>query len=469
MEETRDVELGRELASLAEPDHGADYWREVRLQVADAGEARRFGLRRARARFAPRSLRFALIGLAMAAAAAAAILVGLPKTQGPQRVSAAEVLQRALSRCSSGQTVRSDVIARWYASDMWELEPRYKTILVSLLQLADGSYRIRFHAGPSSRSGVQSVAMYDAQIGVMTEREAGRAWRITSRYPPGPPDSPAAVSASGADLGAMLRAVSASTRLKLDEEVIGGRPAWIVTCTKGDLAGLPRTDADWPVYTIAVDKQTWLPVQFTVVQAGTLMFDSRSLRVSIDDSDASVSRDAFKATPSAADEVRRSDRGFTPVSLEAAAGTEGMHVVTPIVPSGYGLSGVWVAERSTSDNRVVEARDVFVMQFRSGFDALTISTRRVTNPYFTPESDPLDDRADPTWSEIARTETTLRAGAFAGATARTVVATDVSAPHLWAVKDGILLTIAGGATAKELLAIAESLKPYSDSSSPPAE
>ena len=467
MEETRDVELGRELEALAEPDHAAEYWREVRRQVAEAGAARRHGrFHRARALFAPRWLRLALIGLAMVVVA---LLVGLPQTEGPPRVSAAEVLQRALSRCSSGQTVRSDVIARWYVSDMWELEPRYKTILVSLLQLADGSYRIRFHEGPSPRSGVQSVGMYDAKTGVLAEREAGRPWKITSRYPPGPPDSPASVSASGADLGAMLRAVSASTSLKLDQKVIGGRPAWTVTCTKGELTGLPRTDVDWPVYTIAVDKQTWLPVQFTVVQAGTLMFDSRSLRVSIDDSDASVSPDAFKATPSPGDEVRRSDRGFTAVSLETAAGSEGMHVVTPTVPSGYGLSGVWVAERSTSDNRLVEARHVFVVQFRSGFDALTISTRRVTSPYFTPETDPLDDRADPTWSEIARTETTLRAGAFAGATARTVVATDVSAPHLWAIKDGILLTIAGGATADELVRIAESLQPYAGSSPPPAE
>ena len=45
------------------------------------------------------------------------------------------------------------------------------------------------------------------------------------------------------------------------------------------------------------------------------------------------------------------------------------------------------------------------------------------------------------------------------------MATTTSTPHLWAVKDGVLLTIAGGATAEELLAIAESLQVYPGASS----
>ena len=60
-------------------------------------------------------------------------------------------------------------------------------------------------------------------------------------------------------------------------------------------------------------------------------------------------------------------------------------------------------------------------------------------------------------------------GAFAGARARILVATTTSMPHLWAVKDGVLLTIAGGATAEELLAIAESLQVYPGASSSPTE
>ena len=63
-------------------------------------------------------------------------------------------------------------------------------------------------------------------------------------------------------------------------------------------------------------------------------------------------------------------------------------------------------------------------------------------------------------SDLVRTETRITSGAFAGTTAWIVVATQSSAPHLWAVKDGVLLTIAGGATAEELLAVADSLQVY---------
>ena len=57
-----------------------------------------------------------------------------------------------------------------------------------------------------------------------------------------------------------------------------------------------------------------------------------------------------------------------------------------------------------------------------------------------------------------RTEAPITSGAFAGVTAHIVLATTSSTPHLWAVKDGILVTIAGGASARELLEMADSLQ-----------
>ncbi len=49
------------------------------------------------------------------------------------------------------------------------------------------------------------------------------------------------------------------------------------------------------------------------------------------------------------------------------------------------------------------------------------------------------------------------------------MATPWSTPHLWAVKDGVLLTIAGGANGEELLAIAESLQVYPTATPSPAD
>ncbi len=37
---------------------------------------------------------------------------------------------------------------------------------------------------------------------------------------------------------------------------------------------------------------------------------------------------------------------------------------------------------------------------------------------------------------------------------------NITTPHLYAVKNDVLLTVARGATTKELIAIAESLRPY---------
>jgi hypothetical protein len=54
----------------------------------------------------------------------------------------------------------------------------------------------------------------------------------------------------------------------------------------------------------------------------------------------------------------------------------------------------------------------------------------------------------------------LGAGAFGGVTARVVVGPRISAPHLYAVKDGMLLIVAGSASADELIRIAESLETY---------
>jgi hypothetical protein len=143
--------------------------------------------------------------------------------------------------------------------------------------------------------------------------------------------------------------------------------------------------------------------------------------------------------------------------------------VPGFVPDGYGLRGVAVAPSSISDNRVVKARHVFAVLYASGFDTLTVSTRRIHDPYYEADADPFENRADPGWSELARTETTIRSGAFVGARAKIVVATDTSTPHLWAVKDGVLLTIAGGATARELLAVAESLQPYTAPAASPTD
>jgi len=467
MDETRDTELGRRLEALIEPDHGSDYWRDVRLQVAEASaEAGRPGFgTRLRAALARRPLRLALAAVALAAVAAAALLVGLPRTLGPQTVSATEVLERAFAAYSSGRTWQADVVMKYPANEMLETPARYGFDRYRVLRDTGGSYRATAYEGSGADRHATDVITYDAVTGVLRSSD-GRKLLVEQGHPLGPPDT--WLDPLGhVDLGATLRAVAASGELRLAEAVTDGRPAWTVTCTKGEMAGLPPSNVSWPVYTITVDKQTWMPVRFQEAKAGTVIVDVNVRNVRIDEP---LPEHAFTLRAVPGMTVKRVDGGFRRVALDEAATVPGVTPLVPgFVPDGYKLTSVAVAARSLSDNGMVMARHVFALQYTAGFDALTVSTRTIHDEYYTADHDPVDEAANPTWSKLARKEATIAAGAFAGVTAKILVATPWSTPHLWAVKDGVLLTIAGGATAKELLSVAESLQVYPTASASPAE
>jgi hypothetical protein len=458
MDETRDTELGRQLETLGEPDHGPGYWPDVRLRMAEAAAARRPGFgHRLRAAFAPRLARLALAAAALVAVATAMVLVGLPGTPGSPSVSAAEVLDRALETYSSGHTWQADVLVKLFDADAWARWHAYVTRRLHVVQGADGGSRLT--AGPVMAAGHRLdhpyTEVYDATTGKGAYYDAeARTWVVERNQPLGPPDGG---TIPLLDAAAVCRALAASKTLRLDDTVVGGRPAWTVTCTKGEMAGLPPSNVDWPVYTVTIDKQTGLLLRAQEVQAGSLTFSCRYSNVRVDEP---LPEHAFTQPLPRGEPVKRIDRGFRRVPLDEAAAARGVTPLVPgFVPGGYELSGVAVAARAVTAIEVVSARHVFALQYTRGFDALTVSTRTVDNWHYTVDVDPCDE-FDQAWSKLARTVVTIKSGAFAGAKARILVASTTSAPHLWAVKDGVLLTIAGGATAKELLAVAESLQVY---------
>ena len=469
MDEFRDTELGKQLEILVEPDHGPDYWERMRVQVAEEAAGRRqrpsFG-RRLQAVLGRRRLRVAIAAAALVAAVAAAILTGLPRTPGPEAVSAAAVLERALSAVSSGRTWQADVMTKatdWnrslsgYHYDVW----RYH-----MVQSTDGSYLLK-QLGPTHRLGsgggtsrrVTDVVAYDASTGILRHLKPGRRLSVVRDAPLGPPDRwPSPLT--GVDMGASLRALQAAGALELEKTEIDGRPAWTVTCTKATPVVFPsgsNQDADWPVYKITVDARTWLPVRFQELQAGILTAELRIRDVRVDEP---LPAGAFILRPPRGLSVTHADGGFRRVGLENA---RAFAAATPLVPrfrpSGYKLTGVALAARALTANHLVRGKHVFVLHYTHGFDALTVSTRQIADPYYSATEDPVDSY-DPNWTDLVRTEAPITSGAFAGVTASIVLATTSSTPHLWAVKDGVLLTIAGGANARELLKIADSLRPY---------
>ena len=148
-----------------------------------AGSGPAFG-RRLRAALGTRRLRVAIVAAALVAAVAAAVLIGLPRAPGPEAVSAAAVLERALSAVSSGRTWQADVMmkaADWnrslsgYHYDVW----RYH-----IVQSTDGSYLLT-QLGPTRRVG--SGARHEPA------RDRRRRLRRLDRRPPSPQAGAAAV------------------------------------------------------------------------------------------------------------------------------------------------------------------------------------------------------------------------------------------------------------------------------------
>jgi hypothetical protein len=475
MGESRDSELGKQLEAFGEPDHGDDYWRDVRLAVNEAkaaeeaaGEARPAGFGdRLRAVFAPRRARLALAAAAIAALTAAVLLAGLPGTPGPQSVSAAEVLDRALAATySSVRTWQADLRVKLFEAGVWDEYHAYITRTTHIVSKADGSQSEMF--SPVTAAGHRlmdrALEVYDASTGISTGYDGSeQTWGRAIDIPLGPPD---AGTIPLVDVAATIRAAASASTLRLDETVVDGRPAWTVTCTKGEMAGLSSSGEKWPEYTILVDKQTWLLLGVEEVTSGRLTFSAQYSNVRVNEP---LPADAFSLKPPPGVHVGLENGGFHHMTLDEAASASGVTALVPgYVPSGYELSRVAVAKRSRimigleDGDATYRTRDVFALQYRRGFDTIAISTRLVGGAYSV-ETD-LCETYDQPWSKLARTEVPITSGAFAGSTARILAASTTSAPHLWAMKDGVLLTVAGAASADELLAVAESLRAYPGSS-----
>ena len=242
MDEFRDTELGARLELLTEPDHGRDYWDRMRAQVAEVAverQQRHSAARRLRDALRPRRLRVVIACAALVTVAAAAILAGLPRSRGPETVSAAVVLKRALSANSSGRTWQADAVIR--SADWNRSAPgyHYDVTRYHVLQSSDGSYRVA-QIGATQRAGstattsrkVTDDIAYDASTGILSNLLPGRRLVVVRDTALGPPDRwPSPLT--GVDFGASLRALQASGALKLEKTEVDGRPAWRVTCTKG--------------------------------------------------------------------------------------------------------------------------------------------------------------------------------------------------------------------------------------------
>jgi hypothetical protein len=470
----QDRRLRRALRGLQPPPPSQDARERVRAAVAAAAaskaadhaeEAAGSGRRRRRmsrwlsdALSRRRRAALALAAVVVAVAVVGAVLVGLPGG-GPEPVSAAEVLHRALRALSSGRTLAADVTLKALDADMSSTESRYDVDHYRLLLRADGSYRLTRRGpsetgwSPAGDSPPPLETVFDARRGILSTYSPTRGVIVRSGSPPGPPDSWAGV-VTQYDFSAGARALRVAGAARLQAGVYEGRPTWIVTCSLGSRPSQPAITDQWPVYEITIDQDTSFPVRFRALQDDEVQLEVRYDNVRVDDP---LPAGAFTLTPPAGAAVSRKVGGFRYAPVAELARLAGYAVLVPgSVPPGYRRTAAATAPRAVTANDLVRGRNVVSLHYTRGFDSLTVTTRTVPDPEFAAEWDPFE--LEHSWAVAVARPATIRDGAFQGVTAKVVVAPRTTVPHLWAVKGGLLLTVAGSATADELLTIASSLE-----------
>ena len=474
MRDQQDKRLREALRGLRPPPPGADARERVRAAVAAAADAAAeraaaapaaaeqpaSRLWRFMAVFARRRrLALGLAALAAVALVAGLLLVGPPEGGGPEPVSARQILQRAMRAMSSGRTLAAEVTIR-ERTNPWSSPAHYDVDRCGILLSADGSYRLSGRGAstigwlPGVRSHRPAEVVFNARRGVLSTYS--RKWGLTERYgyPLGPPDRWAGLVMEY-DFSAAGRALEAAGATRLRTTSYEDRPAWAITCSQYSGPSRPAITDEGFHFEITIDKATAFPVCFKGFSYDQLMLEVRYSNVRVD---APLPDRAFELKAPVGAPVRRIQDGFRRAPLARIAKLPGYTTLVPArVPRGYRLTQAAAAPHAVTANRMVRGRKVVALQYARGFDSLTVTTRSVADPSFAAECDPLE--LDQSWAEQVAWPATISAGAFRGVTAQVVVAPITTTPHLWAVKDGVLLTVAGSATAEELVAVAASLEP----------
>ena len=410
------------------------------------------------------------IVVGIAAAVVMAVLVGVPgisRLGGPQPVSAAEVLQKALDALSSGKTVQADARVKERVAIALGGVPEYIVTHSRVLLRSDGSFRQTQTDKPQTSKPAQlrdradaADTAYDAASGVFRDYSRGWDWdtggyvnrvEVTTGFPLGPPDCWANVVL--ASVSSTARALQSDHMATVRTTTYEGRPVWVISGSRRGGSD-PRLTGD-ETYSVTVDQQTCLPMRFQLFVDGVLQRENALSNVRVDEP---LPDTAFTFAPPNGAKVIHKDAGFRRVPLARIGSAPGRVTLLPAwLPAGYVQRWAAVAASSITANGVTEGRDVVALQYVRGFDALTVTTRTVADPRAAATIDPVEP--DTSWADLVHRDVRLTSGAFAGVTARVVVAPYITAPHLYAVKDDVLLTVTGGATAEELIAIAESLRP----------
>ena len=212
-----------------------------------------------------------------------------------------------------------------------------------------------------------------------------------------------------------------------------------------------------------------VPLRVTESLEGRFLYEVRLSNLVVD---GPVDPASFTIDFAAGTVPFRQDVGFRAVALNQVRGVVGYQPVLPAqasLPAGFELAEVTVASQSQptgTEGANPQSRNVVSVAYRRGFDRIVVTTRATGSARrcstTLPGSDPSACWADPLASgEGFRDEPvrfTVGAGALAGAQAELVLSPR-GIPHVWAMNDRLVVTVAGDASGDELRRLAESFAP----------
>jgi DNA-directed RNA polymerase specialized sigma24 family protein len=348
------------------------------------------------------------------------------------------------------------------------------------IHVSDGSYRLTAADGHWDEAYDASAGTFEVR-GSTGPKGAATATKVSlTGLAPGPPDHSAFdARATGDPLAATLRLLHEGTgrQVTTSELLPAGTTdtsqataVWVIT------AHLPRssaaslhpllagvgslaTDPAGDEVRVVVDQSLLLPLRLQVLHAGASVIDVRLGSLAVNDP---LPAGSLRVGGAALTATR--DLGFRATALDAAQAVVGYQPLTPaFVPDGYVLTDVAVRAaapagvRSTAGGTNPPDVDVVSLTYRRGSLSLTVTTRR-TGASAKAWHDPFAPATSAGGTgSAARTDpvaTHLGSGAFAGTTAR---GGSSPLPHLWAVDDQYVLTVAGDLGASELHTVAASM------------
>jgi hypothetical protein len=422
----RDETVGRALLELEVPEHAPGFFEELETLLAREAKP-------------PRRRRWP-VGAGALATAVAAVAVALAVVwTRPEPADAAAIAREA------GQTL-TDLRSLSGRATYRALDPQTGALVpsrFSFARTAAGDVRV------TRLSPTFGDLAYDASQGVVTSSETsaslgtGRFYAERSWAAPGPPDEPPLDAVVGRELGAAVRALAAARDPEVTEAEVGGKPAWRLEADVRPNAIF--ADADH--LSVLVDRATMVPVRVVATLGGAPRSD---LRVELKSVDTALPAALFAVPFPAGSEVQRFSSGFRRVDLGAVEAAVGYPPLVPQrLPAGYELREVAVADaaEATAGGANPPSRKVVSLSYRRGLEQVVVTTRlRGAGDWRDPFS-------------VAGVDTDERpvSGVPGAADARVVVGPR-SLPHLWALTDRLVVTVAGDLTEPELVAVARSLR-----------